>query len=291
MKKIDPVYILIRTSKRPLFFRNMMQSIITQTYPNIITMVHTDDPGDQYITGDIIIKSKRDVSKGRGHYNLYCNKLLQTIPIDKYGEGWFHLIDDDDMYFDDTVIEKIVDQSKRTHVNIARVKRWSGVIWPKTWGSQLSYQTECIFMHTDHRLLGTWWSKLGGDHHYTRQLTNKLPLNWIDDLIICKAQKGKGRGQRYDLNEYDEWKKQRDEEQQKNITISTCGKRLKDVKWVEVIYRKRTTGRSSHRGRMGDIRYLPLDRNTQRLLNLDKIEILRELTKEQVDKIKESLNV
>ena len=284
MKKISPVYILIRTSKRPLFFRNMIESVKIQTYPNIITIVHTDDPSDKYVEGDIIIRSNRDISKGRGHYNLYCNKLLQSIPDDP---GWYHFIDDDDLYYENDVIERTIEKAKDTHVNVVRSQRWGNTVWPKNWGSQMSYQTECIFMHTNHKNLGSWWSKTGGDHNYTRQLTDKLPINWIDGIIICKAQKGKGRGRRYDLNEYNDWKKEQEKEKIKNVTISTVGKRLLNIKWVEVIYRKRTTGRSSHRGKIGEIRFLPFDRNTQRLQNLGKIEILREVSKEQMDKIKE----
>lgn len=285
MKKIDPIYILIRTSKRPLFFKKMMESIKVQTYPNIITIVHTDDPSDQYVEGDIILRSKRDISRGRGHYNLYCNKLLQAIPVEKHGEGWYHFIDDDDVYLEPDVLERTVENAKRTHINVVRSQRWGKTVWPKNWGTQMSYQTECIFLHTDHRLSATWWNKTGGDHNYSRQLTDKLPINWIDGIIICKAQKGKGRGKRYDLNEYDEWKKQQEEEK-KNVTVSVVGKRLEKITWVEVLYKKRASGRSSHRGRIGDVKFLPFDRNTQRLFNLGKIEILRELTKEQIEKMR-----
>ena len=72
-----PFYVLIRTSGRPKFFVEMMKSIKAQTYPNIITITHTDDPADTYATGDIIVSSQRiPKSKERtGPYNLYNNKL------------------------------------------------------------------------------------------------------------------------------------------------------------------------------------------------------------------------
>ena len=50
----DPVYILIRTANRPIFFRNMMESIKRQTYKNIVTIVHSDNPNDLYVEGDIL---------------------------------------------------------------------------------------------------------------------------------------------------------------------------------------------------------------------------------------------
>lgn len=195
----DPVYILIRTANRPKFFANLMQSIKEQTYPNIITIVHTDDPADDYITGDIIIRGIRPPSSlGTAPYNLYNNTLLQAIPD---GAGWYHFIDDDDMYAIPDAIERLVANSRRGCVNVGRVKRWNETVWPRRWGTQKSFQTECFFLHTEHKNIGEWWANKGGDHNYSKQLTAKLPINWIDNLLIAKAQDGKGHGRRYDLGE------------------------------------------------------------------------------------------
>lgn len=193
---MEPVYILIRTSNRPLFFERMMETIQSQTYKNIVTIVHSDDPRDQYVTGDIVINGTAYGNEyGNGTYNLYNNRLLRKIPK---GTGWYHFIDDDDEYASDTVIEQLVENSKRDYVNVGRVERWNGTIWPRNWGAQKSYQTECFFMHTDHKSRAKWWGHRGGDHHYSKQLTKVLPVNWIDDLLICKAQEGKGHGRKLD---------------------------------------------------------------------------------------------
>lgn len=193
---IDPVYILIRTSNRPVFFARMMETIKNQTYKNIVTIVHSDDPRDKYVTGDIIINGTAlSPEYGNGTYNLYNNRLLRKIPNDP---GWFHFIDDDDEYAAPDVIERLVKNSKRDHVNVGRVMRWNGTMWPRNWGTQKSYQTECFFIHTDHKAKGRWWGHRGGDHHYSKQLTKVLPINWIEDLLICKAQEGKGHGRKLD---------------------------------------------------------------------------------------------
>lgn len=192
-----PVYILIRTSRRPKFFKTMMKSIKSQTYPNIVTIVHSDDPRDKYVRGDIIVRSDRDKYKhrGRGFYNLYMNKLLAAIPK---GPGWFVFLDDDDMYARPDVIEKFVKASKHNHINVARADRGGGRIWPKFWKNQRVFQTECFMLHTRHTRLGKWPKKKGGDHSYTKQITKVLPINWIENLIVCKAQAGKHRGKRVD---------------------------------------------------------------------------------------------
>jgi hypothetical protein len=192
---ILPVYILIRTSGRPLFFARMMETIKNQTYKNIVTIVHSDDPRDDYVTGDIVIRGTAyGPEYGNGTYNLYNNRLLKAIS----DTGWFHFIDDDDEYASADVIERLVENSKKDFVNVGRVQRWNQTIFPKKWGEQKSYQTECFFLHTDYRFKAKWWGHKNGDHNYSKQLTKILPINWIDNLLICKAQEGKGHGRKLD---------------------------------------------------------------------------------------------
>lgn len=188
-----PVYILIRTSRRPVGFARCMESVKNQTYPNIVTIVHTDDPRDEYVTGDIIIKgSKYPQSVGGAPYNLYCNALLDVIPDDK--PGWFCFLDDDDEYTEPDIIERLVKNSKPDCINACRVIRWNKEIFPKHWGSKQSFQSECFFLSTAYKNAARWWSNKGGDHFYTRQLVRILPINWIDNLTAVRVQKGKGRG-------------------------------------------------------------------------------------------------
>jgi glycosyltransferase involved in cell wall biosynthesis len=195
---ISPVYILIRTSRRPEFFGRLLESIKSQTYKNIVTIVHTDDPRDSYVEGDIIIKGKVHAQNvGSAPYNLYNNELLKAIPHDK--PGWIHFIDDDDIYTSDDIIEKMVDKCKKDHLNVCHVMRWNNKIFPEKWLVQKSFQTECFIVHTDYGRKAKWWSNKGGDHYYSKQLTQILPINWIENILICKIQEGlKGHGNRYD---------------------------------------------------------------------------------------------
>lgn len=193
-----PVYILIRTSNRPAFFSRMMETIKNQSYKNIVTIVHTDDPRDKYVTGDIIIKGHAyGTNMGDGAYNLYYNRLLKAIPNKP---GWIHFIDDDDEYTDEYAIEKFVASSLKDHVNVCKVIRWDNKVFPRHWRKMESFQTECFMIHTDFKNRGRWWGKKGGDHHYSRQLTKQAPINWIEDLTACKLQECKGHGKRLDKN-------------------------------------------------------------------------------------------
>lgn len=262
----DPVYILIRTSNRPKYFENLMQSIREQTYENIITVVHSDDPSDEYVTGDIIIRSERPPrTLGTAPYNLYNNNLLQAIPD---SAGWYHFIDDDDIYASPEVIERLVRESKRECINIARVMRWHGTIWPRKWGNQNSYQTECFFIHTDHKLKASWWANKGGDHNYSGQLTKILPQNWIDNLIIAKAQEGKGHGRRLDLGEYSDLPRTHP-----NVINPPLPYGQKNQELVFVQYLRTIKTPSSIRGHEGYVTTMEVKR-AQRLEFKEKVKIL-----------------
>lgn len=227
-----PVYILIRTSNRPVFFAEMMESIKNQTYKNIVTIVHSDDPRDEYVTGDIILRDTAyGPEHGDGTYNLYNNRLLKAIPGDK--PGYFHFIDDDDKYDNPDVIQRLVESAKPDHINVGRVKRWNKTIFPRRWKNQKSFQTECFFVHTDYRFKAKWWGNKGGDHYYSKQLTKILPINWIEDLIICRAQEGKGHGQRLDKGK--KFKKRVDLPPETQVIVIGLRKNLKGKKslWIK----------------------------------------------------------
>ena len=270
-----PVYILIRTSNRPIFFKNMMESIIKQTYKNIITIVHTDNTNDKYVTGDIVIHGEKIIS-GTASYNLYCNTLLDSVPdID----GYYMFLDDDDMLFSDDAIEKFVSNCQKDKINVARVMRWNFEIFPKRWEQELSFQTECFMLHNSHRKLATWWDKRGGDHYYTRQITSILPINWIDDLIIAKAQDGKGNGECLDLGQ---------RKNSENIPYKTrirSNTSYRDM--VHVIYLKTIVTPSILKGREGEIKMMELRRAEQLALK-GKVKII---PPEKLEIIKASLEV
>src|SRR5574343_1079239 len=233
---MDPIYILIPTSRRPKFFARMMKSIKEQTYPHIVTIVHSDNPADKYVIGDIIIHGEPyERSVGGAPYNLYNNRLLASIPE---GMGWYHFLDDDDYYASPDVLDRFVAGSKRDHINVARVKRWNGQIFPTRWQRQRSFQTECFLLHTDHRGIARWWANRGGDHYYSGMVTKVLPINWIENLIVCEAQEGKGHGRCFDLGEG-----------------SRHGRYANQL--VKVEYLRKVRVPQQQRGKPGDIRLIP----------------------------------
>lgn len=236
-----PVYILIRTSRRPLYFARMMDSVNRQTYANIVTIVHTDNAEDDYATGDIVIhgefiSSYYEGEKLNAPYNLYCNRLLEALPDTP---GWYIFLDDDDMLYADDVIERLVANAKEDCINIGKVSRY-GFLWPKNWGSDTRLHTECFFLSTKHKKLARWWGNRGGDHDYSCQLSRHLPPNWIEDLIIAQAQEGKGWGNRLDRG--------------------MTAQQVAQMPPVTVLFDIRVRFPSDARGREGEIKKIPYRR-------------------------------
>ena len=114
------INILVKTSKRPNFFKTCMESIRSQTYKNIRTIVSCDnDETFEYLKNyqeiDIVrvlpneeeyapLPSGYPHKYYRFHANLYLNNLM-----DKVTEGYIMILDDDDLLMDSSAVETIVD--------------------------------------------------------------------------------------------------------------------------------------------------------------------------------------
>ena len=153
---------------------------------------------------------------------------------------------------------------------MAKVGRWDNTIFPRKWRQQRSYQTECFFLHTDHKLKATWWANKGGDHHYSKQLTGILPINWIDNLLICKAQDGKGHGRRFDMGE---------KPSGVDKPVSRPGKT--SIEDVTVQYVKEVKSPYCIRGKVGETRTMPRNR-AERLEAKGKVKIISEVQECQI---------
>ena len=195
----DTLYILTRTSGRPAFFARMRETVKALSWPGpVVHIVHTDDPRDTYVEGDIIVKGEvLGPSFGGGFYNLYQNRLLKAIPNE---EGWVHFMDDDDEYLAPDSLAFLVG-ANHTALHVCKTRR-VGVsknceIFPPLWKKQKTFQTECFALWSEIAKKYNWWGEKGGDHHYTQKITRKHPIVWHDH-IATQAQSGKGKGERMD---------------------------------------------------------------------------------------------
>ena len=196
---MERLYILVRTSNRPKGFCNLMKSIQKLEWPDVKTIVHTDDPRDTYVHGDIVIYGEAHLrSMGHAPYNLYNNRLLKAIP----SPGWAHFIDDDDIYASPDVFNKLLEDASTNNVYVGKVTRWNDQVFPKSWKVQRSFQTECFCVWSEVAKKYKWWSEKGGDHNYTRKITRDHDIRWRDVMIatVQNLDNSKGHGRRMDVD-------------------------------------------------------------------------------------------
>ena len=233
-----PVYVLTRTSHRPGYFSVMRKSVLEQDYPNIIHIVHSDDPRDDYVEGDIIIRGPcYGPEFGNAPYNLYCNRLLDAIPKEP---GWIHFIDDDDFYMAPDVISKLVSLAEHDKMIVGRVVRKRKDLDTQNADNvtvvalrRKTFQTERFMFHTDYKQRARWWAHTSGDHNFCAQLNQILDISFYPDLWIAEAITGKNRGRLIDESGY----------------VDYSGK-YPSEKLVTVRAMKTLPGRRMHQGRM-----------------------------------------
>lgn len=249
---MDRLYVLTRTSGRPKFFERCRRSVSALTWPGGVThIVHSDDPrNERYIEADILIRGEaHGPYMGGAPYNLYNNRLIKAIP----GPGWVHFIDDDDEYVAPDVFERLLEDGRKDRIHIGRVSRGGDIVWPQSWKNQKSFQTECFCMWSDIAKKGKWWADKGGDHHYTRQLTKRYSLTWVD-MMLVQAQNGKSHGALIDLDgsEMDRDTYRPDEEVLVKMFVDKNGRRAAKVNRMPykeaAVFERHGYGRITYKG-------------------------------------------
>ena len=195
---MDRLYVLTRTGGRPEFFARMQESVRALTGFDVVHIVHTDDPRDTYVQGDIVVQGEcYPPTIGTAPYNLYNNRLIKAIP--RTVPGWVAFIDDDDYYVSPDVFERLLDGASRDTMHTGAVGRWSDHVWnTEEDKGKRRFQTECFVIWSTLAGRAKWWGNKGGDHYYTFGLTRTIPTQW-HDVRIANAQEGKGSGARVDI--------------------------------------------------------------------------------------------
>lgn len=105
------VNILTRTSNRPKYFKNCVNSVNNQTYPNKRHIISVDDDESaEYVktyTDDYVRVNENNIKQinngNSAPYNLYLNRLNKEIK-----DGWVMYLDDDDKFIDDKSLSRIM---------------------------------------------------------------------------------------------------------------------------------------------------------------------------------------
>ncbi len=186
------INILIRTSNRKALFERCLRSIQKQVYLNIRVIVSYDCDCD-YIP-DWCTKIR--VQKGNGGYywNLYLNILKAEVK-----DGWFVIIDDDDFIYSATALLDI-----SAHLTdpdrgiICQFLRWATV---KPGAFEMRDKIikrgrigmPCIILHHSKKDVAHFDGQPAADFRFITDVSKKLPLEWIQKIIVKTDRIGKGK--------------------------------------------------------------------------------------------------
>ena len=190
--------ILIRNTYRPTYFKNCINSILSQTYNNYnIIMCYDDDRCLEYLKNyeeydNIIIFKVKTPDKSKSHfYNLYMNELLDYVKDD-----WIIGLDDDAVFMNNNALSTISKYIVSTNdVLFWKYKLGNRLIFPRN--KQDIHvgrvDTSMFCFHSKNKNKSSWSSIRCGDYYFLSKLLNNIVYSHIlIDHVLTSAQAGKG---------------------------------------------------------------------------------------------------
>lgn len=198
-------YVLTRTSKRPKAFARLRNSLRKQTYPHIVHVVHSDEPTDTYVRGDIVLHSPRlrATPNSTFPWEVYFATMLAHIKS-HCGEGWVTFMDDDDVYVNHTAVERMMQYASHPdRMPVWKTIRENNRISPERFGAPLDAPEgricwESSMHHTNHIGRVEIDGNCGSDGRYWARMSEFLRVVWVDE-VFARPQAGKGNGKRKDV--------------------------------------------------------------------------------------------
>lgn len=187
-KPENKLNILIRTSKRPSFFKKCIESILTQKYNNYHIYICYDNMDSlNYITDyettntNITSFFVKNNSIEKYKFNLYNNDLM-----DKVTDGFILFLDDDDIYTHDqcfkVINENIIDDNS---ILLWEFMRPDKLVYPKTINNIKlgEIDTTSICFNNKYKYFSRWKDKQCGDYYFYINLFNNLKKSHDFELI------------------------------------------------------------------------------------------------------------
>lgn len=175
------ITILIRTSKRPEYFRRCMESVLNQTYDNYHVVVCYDDPDslayiEPFSSTNPVIQTFFVTTESESPYrfNLYCNDLL-----DRVNDGFVMFLDDDDVLAHKRVLQRINRCIKDENtVVVWKFGRPDKIVNPLPYLPDVQFgciDTTCVCFHSMWGGFTRWTDQKGGDFRFFQSLFSMEP--------------------------------------------------------------------------------------------------------------------
>jgi len=183
------INVLTRTSNRPIYFRDCVDSVRSQTHRDLRHVVGADDDASLAYAQVHVPDALRlqpatptDRRPNAAPYNLYLNTLM-----DRVEDGWIMFLDDDDTFVDAQSLAVIAEHATdEDRVLLWRVQFPGRLVPAHSFGRipLLGDVTGAGFMfHSKHRAVAQWDAVKGADHRVIERLFLLLKPVWIDRIL------------------------------------------------------------------------------------------------------------
>lgn len=202
---VDLINILIRTTYRPEYFKQCINSILSQSYTNYkIICCYDDKRCLNYLKeyeGIIEYFYVNEENNNSHKYNLYCNVLM-----DKVKDGWIMFLDDDDKLSNNNTLQSIkyelnnINQILFWQVNIA-----GNIIIPEDVEKIEKYKISTIgfCFHSNFKNLSRWIPYRCSDFYFVNELVSNYSFKRIKlNKTLTETQHNNLTGSHGEQNEY-----------------------------------------------------------------------------------------
>lgn len=193
------VNILMRTSNRPKGFARTINGLKKQTDQNFKLIVSVDnDETELYVKNSnydcevIRVQHEKRNHPDHNPYNLYVNDL-----IDRVTDGWYVVIDDDDI-----ILENLVSSINNIcwdddSVYIFKIDFMGKEIPSHSFGKSITFgdiSSPCIVMNFKNKDIAKWKPVRGGDFNYIKDIveSGKLRVNFVNECYYRIIKPGAG---------------------------------------------------------------------------------------------------
>lgn len=114
MTDLPLINIITRTGNRKQCFKNLKESLKTQTYQNFVHYKTNDNPQCSFLKGEsnVIEVWKKVRKRGMCPYNLYLNVVIEMLR-----DGWVLIVDDDAKFVNDNFLLELAKKCKEKRQN------------------------------------------------------------------------------------------------------------------------------------------------------------------------------
>ena len=185
-------HILIRTSNRPNYFKECIQSILSQNYDlyevyicydKKESLTYLEEYKDHPKINFFYIEIE---SNEKYKFNLYCNKLLEKVET-----GYVMFLDDDDIYLGNRTFEIINEELKNKDLLLCwKFLRPDKMIFPKNDQTLAlgDIDTSSVCFHHSLKHFSKWHDKQYGDFHFFEPIFRECKKKKYINLCLTSTQ-------------------------------------------------------------------------------------------------------